>query len=103
MKIIGDEKSRNTVPLIQKYHQKIAQCNDTKFSQLIGELLCREGRPDLQEHVIKMGPVQWMKTCAKLRNVNLMLEASKSVAQLLTKYEDSVEDWHQYMGTFSHA
>jgi hypothetical protein len=36
-----------------------------------------------------------MKTSAKLKNENLILEETfKSVSQLINKLEDSVNDWH---------
>ncbi len=42
-----------------------------------------------------MGPKKWMKTSAKLININQMRgEAFKLVAQLQAKIEDCAEDWH---------
>ncbi len=74
------------INLIQKYHCKIVNGNETKYTQLIGENLHREGKPDLQEHVNSMSPRKWMKTGAKLKTVN-------SVTKFLEKNEESEEDW----------
>jgi hypothetical protein len=55
------------INLIQKYHCKIVNGNESKYTQLIGENLHRERKPDLQEHVNSMSPREWMKTGAKLK------------------------------------
>jgi hypothetical protein len=55
--------------LIQKYHRKLEQDNQTKFPQVIEELLCAFGRPSLQVHVSNMGLREWLKTSVKLMNI----------------------------------
>jgi hypothetical protein len=44
------------INLIQKYLCKMVNGHDTKYTQLIGEILCREGKPDLREHINSMVP-----------------------------------------------
>jgi hypothetical protein len=59
------------------------------------QILQGAGRPDLPEHINNMGPREWHKTSLRIRNTNPMLgEAFQSMANFLTKLEDSQEDWH---------
>ncbi len=81
--------------LVQKYLCKINNDQHSKYSRINEQVLSRAGRPDLNEHVNRMGPQEWIKTSTKISNVNPMLgEAFKSMANFLKKTEDSHEDWH---------
>jgi hypothetical protein len=79
--------------LIQKYFRKINNNQPTIYSRIIEQILSRSGRPDLSEHIYRMGPQEWMRTSAKISKVSPMLgEAFTSVANFLKKLEDSQED-----------
>jgi hypothetical protein len=81
--------------LLQKYFRKINNNQMTIFSRIITQILLRAGRLDLTEHINSMGPREWHKTSLKIRDTNPMLsEAFQSMVNLLTKLEDSSEDWH---------
>ncbi len=67
----------------------------TKYTSIIEQVLSGAGRPDLNEHVSKIGPGEWMKTSTKISNVNPMLgNAFQSMVNFLKKTKDSHEDWH---------
>ncbi len=51
--------------LIQKYLRKMNNGQHAKFTRIIEEVLSRAGRPDLIEHVSKIGPREWMKQVLK--------------------------------------
>ncbi len=75
---------------MQKYSRKMNDEQHTKYTHVIEQVLRRAGRPDLNKHVNKMGPGEWMKTSTKISNVNPMLrEAFKSMANFLKKTEES--------------
>jgi hypothetical protein len=81
--------------LLQKYFRKINNNQTTIFSRIITQILQGAGRPDLLEHINNMGPREWHKTSLRIRNTNPMLgEAFQSMANFLTKLEESQEDWH---------
>jgi hypothetical protein len=81
--------------LIQKYFRKLVNNQPTTYSHIIEQILSRSGRPDLIEHINKMGPQEWIKTSLKIANTSPMLgEAFKYMANCLKKLEDSHEDWH---------
>ncbi len=77
----------------------------TNYTRIIEQVLSGAGRLDLNEHVNRMGPGEWMKDSTKIRNVNPLLgEAFKSMANFLKKAEDSHEDLHHapHMDALSH-
>ncbi len=81
--------------LLQKYFRKNSSNQTTIFSRINMQILQGAGRPDLAEHINNMGPQEWHKTSLRIRNTNPMLgEAFQSMANFLTKLEDSQEDWH---------
>jgi hypothetical protein len=81
--------------LIQKYFRKINNNQQSTYSLIIEQILSGSGRPDLTEHINRMGPQEWMRTSTKIANISPMLsEAFKSMANFLKKIEDSHEDWH---------
>jgi hypothetical protein len=81
--------------LIQKYYKKIAAGQETMFTRIIEELLRQKGRPSLISHVDTLGPTEWNRTADKLMPKNRMLGmAFQSMADYLSKLEESAEDWH---------
>jgi hypothetical protein len=81
--------------MIQKYYRKISNNQPSIFTCIIEQILNNSGRPNLADHINTMGPQEWMKTSARIENINPMLgEAFKSMASFLRKLEDSHEDWH---------
>jgi hypothetical protein len=81
--------------LLQKYSRKITNDQPTIFSRIITQILQRSGRPDLLEHINKMGPQEWQKTGQRISTINPMLgESFQSMANFLMKLEESQEDWH---------
>ena len=85
--------------LLQKLFQKTIHPNyfpPTVLPSLLRELLQVTGRPDLEEHIYRMGPKQWKITTQALRNRNLLLSQTfTSVSELLQKFEMDKEVWHQ--------
>jgi hypothetical protein len=81
--------------LIQKCYKKITAGQGTVFLRIIEELLRQKGRPNLATHIESLGPMEWVKTADKVVTKNRMLGmAFRSMADYLTKLEDSPEDWH---------
>ncbi len=79
--------------MIQKYYRKVRNNQPSVFTCIIEQILNNSGRPNLADHINTMGPQEWMKTSARIGNVNPMLgEAFKSMASFLRKLEDSHED-----------
>jgi hypothetical protein len=73
--------------LIQKYFRKINNNQPTTYSCIIEQILRRSGRPDLSEHINKMGPQEWMKTSSKIVKVSPILgEAFKLMANFLNPF-----------------
>jgi hypothetical protein len=81
--------------LIQKCYKKITAGNETMFIRIIEEMLRQKGRPNLTTHIDSLGPKEWEKTANKIIIKNRMVGmAFQSMADYLTKLEDSPEDWH---------
>jgi hypothetical protein len=81
--------------LIQKCYKKITAGKETMFIRIIEELLRQKGRPNLATHIESLGPTEWEKTADRVVTKNSMLGmAFRSMADYLTKLEDSPEDWH---------
>ncbi len=58
-------------------------------------MLRQKGRPNLTTHIDSLGPIEWEKTANKIVIKNRMVGmAFQSLADYLTKLEDSPEDWH---------
>jgi hypothetical protein len=72
------------INLQQKCLRKMNNDQHNKYTHIIQQVLSGAGRPDLNEHVSRMGPGEWMKTSTKIRNVNPMLgDAFQSMAKFL--------------------
>jgi hypothetical protein len=81
--------------LIQKCYKKVAAGQETMFTRIIEEMLRQKGRPDLTTHINSLGPTEWEKTANKIITKNRMVGmAFRSMADYLTRLEDSPEDWH---------
>jgi hypothetical protein len=81
--------------LIQKCYKKIAAGKETMFTRIIEEMLRQKGRPSLAVHIDSLGPTEWEKTANKILTKNRMVSmAFQSMADYLTKLEESPEDWH---------
>jgi hypothetical protein len=81
--------------LIQKCYKKIAAGKETMFIRIIEEMLRQKGRPNLTTHIESLGPTEWEKTANKIITKNRMVGmAFQSMADYLTKLEESPEDWH---------
>ena len=62
---------------------------------LLQDLLLRTNRPNLTEHVLRIGPTGWEKTATKLAPYNsMMAQAFSAVAKLLISLENSKQHWH---------
>jgi hypothetical protein len=65
------------------------------FTRITEEMLRQKGRPNLAAHVDSLGPTEWEKTANKIMTKNRMVGmAFQSMADYLTKLEESPEDWH---------
>jgi hypothetical protein len=65
------------------------------FIRILEEMLRQKGSPDLTTHVESLGPTEWEKTASKIITKNRMVGmAFQSMADYLTKLEESPEDWH---------
>jgi hypothetical protein len=81
--------------LIQKCYKKIAAGKETMFIRIVEEMLRQNGCPNLTTHIDSLGPTEWEKTANKIITKNRMVGmAFQSMADYLTKLEDSPEDWH---------
>ncbi len=81
--------------LIQKCYKNVAAGKETMFTRIIEEMLRQKGRPNLTTHIESLGPTEWEKTANKINTKNRMVSlAFQSMADYLTKLEDSPEDWH---------
>jgi hypothetical protein len=90
-----DTSSGLRLNLIQKCYKKISTGADTMFTRILEEMLRQKGRPNLVTHIELLGPTEWEKTASKIITKNRMVGmAFQSIADYLTKLEDSPEDWH---------
>ncbi len=65
------------------------------FIRIIEEMLRQKGRPNLTTHIESLGPTEWEKTANKIITKNRMVGMEfQSMADYLTKLEESPEDWH---------
>jgi hypothetical protein len=82
--------------LLQKILKKNTAGNGTMFTRIMEEMLRQRQRPeDLLTHVNSLGPTEWIATVNKIMGKNHMMGmAFMSMANYLTKLEDSPEDWH---------
>jgi hypothetical protein len=65
------------------------------FSRILEEILCQRRRPDLITHINSLSLTEWVATGNTIMGKNCMIGmAFKSIANYLTKLEDSPEDWH---------
>ncbi len=65
------------------------------FTRIVEEMLIQRRQPDLSTHINSLGPTEWENTGNKIITKNRMVGmAFKSMAEYLTKLEDSPEDWH---------
>jgi hypothetical protein len=81
--------------LIQKCYKKIVEGKETMITKIIEEMLRQKGRPSLTTHINTLGPSEWEKTSRKIMTKNRMVSlAFQSMADYLTKLEESPEDWH---------
>jgi len=97
---LGIQPPENTVQgfqqnLIQKLYKKINDPQGSLLPDILSKLLQRSNRPNLLDHVERLGPEQWIKTAARLQPKNMMLAHSfRSVATLLALYETDKDAWH---------
>jgi hypothetical protein len=78
-----------------KMYKKVAAGKETMFIRITEEMLRQKGRPDLTTHINSLGPAEWEKTANKIITKNRMVGmVFQSMADYLTKLEDSPEDWH---------
>jgi hypothetical protein len=81
--------------LIQKCYKKITAEHGTMFTRIVEEMLIQRRRPDLTTHINSLGLTEWENTGNKIITKNRMVGmAFISMAEYLTKLEDSSEDWH---------
>ena len=81
--------------LIQRIYKNMIRDEDNLMALLLQDLLGRVGRPNLQEHIQQLGPMEWKRTAQKINPINRMLgQAFESVAQLLQSLETSKDHWH---------
>jgi hypothetical protein len=79
--------------LIQKCYKKITAGHDTMYTRIVEEMLIQKRRPDLATHINSLGPTEWQNTGNKIFIKNRMVGmAFKSMAEYLTKLQDSPED-----------
>jgi hypothetical protein len=65
------------------------------FTRIVEEMLRQRRRPDLLTHINSLGPTEWITRGNKIMGKNRMMGmAFTSMANYLTKLEDSPEDWH---------
>jgi hypothetical protein len=63
------------------------------FTRIVEEMLIQKRRPDLATHINSLGPTEWQNTGNKIFIKNRMVGmAFKSMAEYLTKLQDSPED-----------
>jgi hypothetical protein len=81
--------------LIQKCYKRVSAGKNTMFTRIIEEMIIQKGPPDLTTHINSLGPTEWENTANKIITKNRMVGmAFQSMADYLTKLEDSPEDWH---------
>jgi hypothetical protein len=81
--------------LIQKSFKKVAAGNGTMFTRILEEMLRQRRRPDLLTRINSLGQTEWVTTGNKIMGKNRMVGmAFKSIADYLTKLEDSLEEKH---------
>jgi hypothetical protein len=88
---------------LQKTYKKIKAGDTSKMVAIISDMLTMNGRPSLEDHVEKLGPLQWEKTSEKLENINLFVSQSfGSVGKFLRLQEIDPLAW-QNSAIYGHS
>jgi len=75
--------------------QKHVKNQYPQFSQILNALLQSISRPNIEQHIKYLGPMQWEKTGNKLKNINILLaQTMESVSTFIQTLETDISTWH---------
>jgi len=85
----------NLLQRIYKRELQPAKYPSSHLPGILDQLLRRGGRPTLETHVQRLGPLEWEKTAIALKQHNKMFSAAFSAGQeILIRMEGDSKYWH---------